>query len=176
MYAEVPGERAAPGFDDGTLRHASTMRYLRPQEPRRGTWSFHNAVVYQVMATNQQPVPENVWVELSGDIVVARVRGVVTEEALGRLHEQVLLLLQGAAHRKVLYDALEMDPPTVDMTLLQQRMSEAVHRKEGRIAILVPSTRIAYLARIAFGQGEHRVFYNDLGSAIAWLNDRPEQG
>jgi hypothetical protein len=127
------------------------------------------------MATNEQPVPENVRVELSGEIVVARVRGEVTEEALGRLHEQVLLLLRGAAHRNVLYDALEMCPPTIDMTLLQQRMSEAVHLKQGRVAILVSSTRIAYLARIAFGQREHRVFYDDLGAAMAWLNERREQ-
>jgi hypothetical protein len=113
---------------------------------------------------------EGVWVELSGDIVVARVRGAVTSTALEDLHERVLMLLQGTMHRKVLYDALEMDPPTVELTLIQQRMAEAIHEKRGRVAVLVPSTRVAFLARIAFGEGEHRVFYNDLASAVAWLN------
>lgn len=117
---------------------------------------------------------DNYWVELSGDIVVARLRGPVTEEALAVLHERVVMLLQSTASRKVLYDALEMDPPTVELTLVQQRMSEAVHQKSGRVAILVPSTRIAYLSRIAFGRSEHRVFYNDLADAIAWLNDTAE--
>jgi hypothetical protein len=42
-------------------------------------------------------------------------------------------------------------------------------------AILVPNTRIAYLARIAFGQfgeGAYRVFYNDMAQAILWLEEK----
>ena len=40
---------------------------------------------------------------------------------------------------------------------------------------LVSNTRIAYLARIAFGhagEASYRVFYNDLAAALAWLEDR----
>jgi len=36
-------------------------------------------------------------------------------------------------------------------------------------AIVVPNTRVAYLARIAFGEGDYRVFYNDFLAAIRWL-------
>jgi hypothetical protein len=117
---------------------------------------------------------DGVWVELSGDIVLARIRGAVTQRTLEDLHARVIMLLEGTIHKKVLYDALEMEAPTVDLTLIQQRMTEAIHEKRGRVAVLVPSTRVAFLARIAFGEGEHRVFYNDLAAAVAWLNAAPE--
>ena len=40
-----------------------------------------------------------------------------------------------------------------------------------RRAIVVPNTRVAYLARIAFGEGDYRVFYNDFLAAIRWLEE-----
>ncbi len=38
-------------------------------------------------------------------------------------------------------------------------------------AIVVPDTRIAYLARLAFADeyGDARVFYGDMAQAFAWL-------
>jgi hypothetical protein len=120
-------------------------------------------------AIGRHRVQGNVWVELSGNIVIARVRGEPTEALIRETQERVLVLLQDTAHRRVLYDALEMDPPTVDVTLVQQRMSEDIHKLGARVAILVPNSRLAYLSRLAFGGGEHRVFYNDLAAAIAWL-------
>ncbi|NNM77810.1 STAS/SEC14 domain-containing protein [Sphingomonas sp. ID1715] len=111
----------------------------------------------------------HVWVELSGDIIVARLRGDLTESHIADVQAKVLVLLGETERRRVLYDALEMDPPSIEMTVAQQQMSEQLHRKGVRVAILVPNTRIAYLARIAFGQGDHRVFYNDLAAAVTWL-------
>jgi hypothetical protein len=111
----------------------------------------------------------HVWVELSGDIIVARLRGDLTESHIADVQAKVLVLLGETERRRVLYDALEMDPPSIEMTVAQQQMSEQLHRKGARVAILVPNTRIAYLARIAFGQGDHRVFYNDLAAAVTWL-------
>lgn len=111
----------------------------------------------------------HVWVELSGDIIVARLRGDLTESHIADVQAKVLVLLGETERRRVLYDALEMDPPSIEMTVAQQQMSEQLHRKGARVAILVPNTRIAYLALIAFGQGDHRVFYNDLAAAVTWL-------
>jgi hypothetical protein len=34
---------------------------------------------------------------------------------------------------------------------------------------VVPNTRLAYLARLAFGEGDYRVFYSDMTAAILWL-------
>jgi hypothetical protein len=110
-----------------------------------------------------------VWVELSGGIVIARFRGEPTEALFRETQDRVLTLLQDTTRRRVLYDALEMEPPTVELTLVQQQLCEEIHKMGVRVALLVPNSRLAYLARLAFGAGDHRVFYNDLGEAIAWL-------
>ncbi len=93
--------------------------------------------------------------------------------------DRVLTLLKDTQQIKVLYDALELEEPTVEMALLQQKMDLEAWKQLGpvplRRAILVPNTRIAYLARIAFGQfgeGAYRVFYNDMAQAILWLEEK----
>jgi hypothetical protein len=53
------------------------------------------------------------WVEVVGDLIIARVRGEPTEELLRECQEQVLFLVKDAGRGKVLYDALEMDAPPV---------------------------------------------------------------
>ncbi len=92
---------------------------------------------------------------------------------------RIFELVKDTSHVKVLYDALEMEDPTVDMVLLLQKMDSEAWEQIGPIplrrAILVPNTRIAYLARIAFGQfgeGAYRVFYNDMAQAILWLEEK----
>ena len=37
------------------------------------------------------------------------------------------------------------------------------------VHIVVPNSKLAYLARLAFGEGDYRVFYNDMVTAIQWL-------
>lgn len=109
------------------------------------------------------------WVGLSGDLIVARLRGSLTEEEVSAAQQQVLLLLDETGRSRVLYDVLEMEPPSINLTLVQRENSEQLHRKGVRIAILVPDTRTAFLARLAFGQGDYRVVYNDLAEAVGWL-------
>jgi hypothetical protein len=114
-------------------------------------------------------VEQRTWVGLSGDIVVARVRGSLSEKEVTSAQEQVLLLLDQTKRSRVLYDVLEMEPPSINLTLAQREHSDQLYRKGVRIAILVPDTRTAYLARLAFGQGDYRVIYDDLTEALAWL-------
>lgn len=90
--------------------------------------------------------------------------------------EQVLLLLSETDRARVLYDALEMAAPPVELVVSQQEKSDQLYQRGVRIAILTPNTRIAYLARLAFGRGEYRVFYNDLSEAVAWLTRHNEDG
>ncbi len=112
---------------------------------------------------------QRTWVGLSGDLIVARVRGSLSEDEVAAAQQQVLLLLDETRCSRVLYDVLEMEPPSINLTLVQREHSEQLHRKGVRIAILVPDTRTAFLARLAFGQGDYRVIYNDLAEAVAWL-------
>jgi hypothetical protein len=52
----------------------------------------------------------------------------------------------------------------------QRELDEQLGSVKLRRAIVVPNSRIAYLARLAFGEGDYRVFYNDTAAAIAWLD------
>lgn len=113
----------------------------------------------------------HVWVELVGELVVARVRGEPTEQLLREAQEKVLFLVRDADRGKVLYDTLEMDPPPVDVPWVQRALDETLGPVKLKRAIVVPNSRLAFLARIAFGEGDYRVFYNDMVAAIKWLSE-----
>lgn len=122
---------------------------------------------------------QQLWVEPVGDLILARLRGRADEQLIRECQHRVVELVKETNQVKVLYDALEMEDPTVDMALLQQQMDAEASELLGSIplrrAILVPNTRIAFLARIAFGQfgeGAYRVFYNDMAQAILWLEEK----
>jgi hypothetical protein len=112
-----------------------------------------------------------IWVELVGDLVIARVRGEPTEQLLQQLQDKVLFLAQDAGRGKVLYDTLEMDAPSPDVPWAQRALDEKLGTLKLKRAIVVPNSRLAYLARIAFGEGDYRVFYNDMVAAITWLSE-----
>ena len=109
------------------------------------------------------------WVELVGDLVMARVRGEPNEELLRETQEKVLFLVRDAGRGKVLYDTLEMEAPHVDVPWSQRALDEKLGAIRLRRAIVVPNSRLAYLARLAFGEGDYRVFYNDFIAATRWL-------
>jgi hypothetical protein len=111
------------------------------------------------------------WVELSGDIIIARVRGEPTVELLADCQQQVVQLAREASRAKVLYDTLEMMPPHVDVPWSQRSLDEQLGDIHLRRAIVVPTSKLAYLARLAFGAGDYRVFYNDIAAAVRWLTD-----
>jgi hypothetical protein len=109
---------------------------------------------------------------------VARIRGHVPAELLRECEDRVLELARETQHVRVLYDGLELEAPEMEVVLFQQQLEIAkrAHLRSAslRTALLVPNTRIAYLARIAFGhagESNYRVFYNDLGAALKWLED-----
>ncbi len=110
------------------------------------------------------------WVEPVGDIIMARVRGVPTEALLRECQERILTLVQDTGQGRILYDGLEMEVPPIEVPISQWQLDEDIGAIELRRAIVVPNTRLAYLARIAFGEGNYRVFYNDMTSALGWLS------
>jgi hypothetical protein len=113
----------------------------------------------------------HVWVELVGDLIIARVRGEPTAALLQECQDQVLFLVRDTGRGKVLYDTLEMDPPPVDVPWSQRELDETLGSIQLRRAIVVPNSRLAYLARLAFGEGDYRVFYNDIIAAVKWLSE-----
>jgi hypothetical protein len=113
------------------------------------------------------------WVEPVGSLIIARVRGRPTEALLRECQDRVLQIARdtgNAAAHGVLYDALEMESPPVDVPLVQRSLDESLGTVRLRRAIVVPNTRLAYLARLAFGEGDYRVFYNGMAAAVTWLS------
>ncbi|HZH44602.1 MAG TPA: hypothetical protein VEY50_11025 [Lysobacter sp.] len=113
------------------------------------------------------------WIEPVGDLIIARIRGEPTIELLRECHEKILFLAGDAGLAKVLCDALEMLPPPVDVPWSQRELDQRTTGIHLRRAIVVPNTKLAYLARLAFGEGDYRVFYNDMVQAIQWLSQEP---
>ncbi len=114
---------------------------------------------------------DQLWVELVGDLVIARVRGEPTADLLRECQNQVLFLVRDAGRGKVLYDTLEMLAPPVDVPWAQRELDDSLGDAiRLRRAIVVPNSRLAYLARLAFGEGDYRVFYNDMIAAVQWLS------
>ena len=112
-----------------------------------------------------------VAVNLVDRLIVARVRGCPTEAVLQECQSEVLSLVRESGVRKVLYDALEMDPPPVSVPWVQRALDEQLVDIKLRRAIVVPNTKIAFLARLAFGDGDYRVFYEDKAAAMEWLSE-----
>lgn len=56
-------------------------------------------------------------------------------------------------------------------TWAQRELDETARDIHWRRAIVVPNSRLAFLARLAFGDGDYRVFYDDLAAAVRWLGD-----
>lgn len=117
---------------------------------------------------------EQLWVEPVGGIIIARMRGILTVDLLVECQRRVVQLLQETAQPMVLYDALEMSPPTVDVAWSQRSLDAGLPLRPRR-AIVVPNTKTAYLARLAFADeyGDSRVFYNDIAQACEWLKASP---
>lgn len=111
-------------------------------------------------------------VEPMGEVIVARMHGEPTEAMLREMHERVLQLARETGSNHVLYDALHMTPPPVDVPLAQQQLDRDTGGIELRRAIVVPNTKLAYLARLAFGEGDYRVFYDDIDAATLWLTGK----
>ena len=64
-------------------------------------------------------------------------------------------------------------PPHVDVPWSQRELDEKLGELHLRRAIVVPDRKLAYLARLAFGEGDYRVFYNDIAAAVKWLTETP---
>lgn len=118
---------------------------------------------------------------LEGSFHVHAEKGIITVRFLGwmtnSLLEQAQLKLKEellkAPKSNVLYNGLEMEDPSLTLTILMQSFHESMSDHIKLSAIVVPGYRIAFLSRLAFGgqESKYRVFYNNEAEAIAWLSE-----
>lgn len=108
-------------------------------------------------------------VEIEGDVVVVRLRGRPDAGVLASLQQQTMDQARAAGTRRILYDARALTPPDTELVLMQRALDDQLAALGLRRAIVAPNTRIAYLSRLAFGEGESQVFYDDVDAALRWL-------
>lgn len=94
--------------------------------------------------------------------------GEPTEEMVRKVNDDVLALARAGRGPGVLLDATRMLAPPTQVAWLQR---DLLWRLESlvRCAVVVADSRCAFLARIAFGDANYRIFYGDLESAERWL-------
>lgn len=109
------------------------------------------------------------WIEPVGNVIIARMRGVPTETVLKNCQDRILDLVKDTGKGLILHDCLEMETPQDQVPVSQWSLDKNLSNVHLRRAVVVPNTRLAYLARLAFGEGDVRVFYNDMAAALAWL-------
>lgn len=119
--------------------------------------------------SNESPPHKDVWVSQVGQVIVARIRGDLAENSLLNLSSEIAELARASNTSLLLVDALEMNPPKAEVPILQWKINDEQKELHLRRAIVVPNTKMAYLARLAFGDAVHKVFYNDLAAAMNWL-------
>lgn len=120
---------------------------------------------------NNQTSDTQLWVEPIGDIIIARLRGTPNVALLKEAQERILSLVAETNKRKVLYDALEMETLPIEVPLSQWKLDKEAGEVRLKRAVVVPNTKLAYLARLAFAEEDCRIFYNDLTAAVGWLKD-----
>ena len=113
---------------------------------------------------------DRVWVEAVGKIIVARIKGEPTTDLLDIRHERVIQTAKESASTKLLLDDLQMAPPTYAQIEHQRTLNADFARLGLKIAVLVPNSQMAYLARLKFDQENHKVFYNEMVDAVNWLS------
>jgi CheY-like chemotaxis protein len=61
----------------------------------------------------------------------------------------------------------------LDLVELQHKLNTGFQEMDVKLAVVVPGSRLAYLARLAFGYLNYRVFYESVTDALQWLQHTP---
>lgn len=110
------------------------------------------------------------WVQLVGQIIVIRTRGASTVQSVYQRHARAMQIAEDSGSKSIMFDFLEADPPTFDVMEAQKQLNIELQANGFRVAVVVPNSRLALLGRLAFGDYNHRIVYEDLAEATHWLS------
>jgi hypothetical protein len=115
----------------------------------------------------------SVSVRQEGHIIHAVYTGTMTMDLVRDAERQIETLLDRVADPAVLYDTLAMDPPPMQLAMEMKAFDSRIRSRVVRSATVVRDAMTAFMAKVAFSLSrEHRVFYDDLDAAYAWLKGR----
>lgn len=112
-------------------------------------------------------------VVLVNNIIHASLAGIISEQLILERHFRVLGLIAESGCKAVLYNIMDLEPPSLDLVELQHKLNTELHKNDVKLAVVVPGSRLAYLARLAFGDMNYRVFYGNVNDALQWLQHAP---
>jgi hypothetical protein len=124
------------------------------------------------MHMNAAKLPEGrVEVKRNGPIITVTLIGWITEELTEEVQQRIQQELLHSHSSCILYDGLYMNDPSLTLVFLMQSFHQRLSDRISKSAIVVPGYRLAFLARVAFGNDDskYRVFYNDRQEAVEWL-------
>ena len=126
------------------------------------------------LCADHEPVMAEVNVIRQGNLIHATYRGAMTMDLVRDAQRQIETLLNTTPDARVLYDTLEMEPPSMQLALEMKAFDARVQPRVVRSATLVPDAMTAFMAKVAFALSrDHKVFYNDREKALEWLGVQP---
>lgn len=108
-------------------------------------------------------------IEVMDGFILARIVGEPTRDFFADCIARLKQVVKDTGIRKILYDMLATDAPYMDVILHGTRTAIETPGKPLKRAIVVPNSRLAYMARIMFDEKTCRIFHQDMDAAIEWL-------
>lgn len=97
----------------------------------------------------------------------------MTMDVVRQAEKKIEAFLSITADARVLYDTLDMDPPSMELAFEMKAFDARIQSRLVRSATVVRDAKTAFMAKIAFVLSrDHKVFYNDLDKALEWLGVR----
>lgn len=113
--------------------------------------------------------PDKLSAEVVTGVVFIAAVGALSESILVQRHDLMLQQTEATGVKNVLFDVRGAQPPSEVARDLQQRLNPQFSALGLKLAVVVSSTRMAFLARQTFFGLCHRVFYDDVEVAASWL-------
>lgn len=108
-------------------------------------------------------------IEIMDGLIIARIVGEPTMDFFADCIARLKQVAKETGIRKVVYDMRATEAPYMDVILHGTKTAIATPGKPLQRAVVVPNTRLSYMTKLIFGDGNCRVFYQDIDAAIEWL-------
>lgn len=128
--------------------------------------------LYAMLAQQREVSVASVSVRREGNIVHAIYAGAMTLDLVREGERRIEDAVSDLEDPLLLYDTLEMDPPPMKLAMEMKTFDQRLRSRVRRSATVVQDSTTAFMAKVAFlFSHNHKVFYDDLQAAYAWLAD-----
>ena len=115
----------------------------------------------------------SVSVVSEGHLINATYRGTMTMDLVREAEKKIEAFLNITSDARVLYNTLDMDPPSMELALEMKAIDSRIQSRLVRSATDDRDAKTAFMAKVAYVLSrDHKVFYNDLDKALEWLGVR----